>query len=79
MFMENPVTQKVAIHTIYAKIGLTSGVFELARTPVTLQSRVATTGISEELTLAKILFWSGGQASTRRKHRLGYPCSWCTH
>ncbi|MBM4330182.1 MAG: hypothetical protein FJ117_02975 [Deltaproteobacteria bacterium] len=37
------------------------------------------TGISEELTLAKILFWPGGQAGMRRKHRLGYPCSWCTH
>src|SRR4030042_3376571 len=49
------------------------------RACVTLHSRVAMTGISEELTLVKILFWPGGQASTRRKHRLGYLCSWCTH
>ena len=29
--------------------------------------------------LVKILFWPGGQAGTRRKHRQGYLCSWCTH
>src|SRR4030042_3485470 len=46
---------------------------------VTLQLRGAMPGISEELTLVKILFWPGGQASMRRKHRLGYLCSWCPH
>src|SRR4030042_411813 len=35
------------------------------------------TGISEEITLVKILFWPGSQASMRRKHRLGYLFSWC--
>src|SRR4030066_1944979 len=45
---------------------------------VTLQLRGAMTGISEELTLVKILFWPGGQASMRRKHRLGHPFSWGT-
>src|SRR4030042_2556955 len=55
-----------AYHTLQPRVNLFMGL------AVTIQSRVAMTGISEELILVKILFWPGGQASMRRKHRLGY-------
>ena len=66
-----------AYHTLKPRVNLFMGLF--MGLAVTIQSRVAMTGISEEVILVKILLWPGGQASMRRKHRLGYLCSWSTH